>query len=71
LVKENVIRVYKFEKRADGLPTNVKAVLDFPKVEKRIGEGLLDFGIFSSREMKAMLLRLESLVQADSSCQQK
>jgi len=31
LIKDNVIRVYKFEKRSDGLPTNVKAVLDFPK----------------------------------------
>ncbi|CAF1517143.1 unnamed protein product [Adineta ricciae] len=31
LVKENTIRVYKFEKRTDGLPTNVKSVLDFPK----------------------------------------
>jgi len=31
LIKDNSIRVYKFEKRSDGLPTNVKAVLDFPK----------------------------------------
>jgi len=31
-MKDNIIRVYKFEKRSDGLPTNVKAVLDFPKV---------------------------------------
>jgi WD40 repeat protein len=31
LVKDNIIRVYKFEKRSDGLPTNVKAVIDFPK----------------------------------------
>ncbi|UJR23331.1 hypothetical protein I4U23_026345 [Adineta vaga] len=31
LVNDNTIRVYKFEKRADGLPTNVKSVLDFPK----------------------------------------
>ncbi|CAF5001708.1 unnamed protein product, partial [Rotaria magnacalcarata] len=31
LLKENVIRVYKFEKRADGLITNAHAVLDFPK----------------------------------------
>ncbi|CAF1371010.1 unnamed protein product [Adineta steineri] len=31
LIKDNVIRVYKFEKRSDGLPTNVKSVLDFPK----------------------------------------
>ena len=35
LAKDNFIRVYKFEKRADGLPTNVKSVLDFPKVINR------------------------------------
>lgn len=32
LVRDNIIRVYKFEKRADGLPTNVKSAIDFPKV---------------------------------------
>ncbi|CAF0994298.1 unnamed protein product [Rotaria sordida] len=31
LLKDNIIRVYKFEKRADGLITNAHAVLDFPK----------------------------------------
>ncbi|CAF3425677.1 unnamed protein product [Rotaria sp. Silwood1] len=31
LIKDNIIRVYKFEKRADGLITNAHAVLDFPK----------------------------------------
>ena len=52
LVKENTIRVYKFEKRADGLPTNVKSVLDFPKVNKHTRTNSC-FHDISFRKMKA------------------
>ena len=69
VVRDNIIRVYKFEKRADGLPTNVKSAIDFPKVRISRIELASSKEIF--REMKVILLPLESLARENSSCLQR